>query len=260
MARSIGKVTINFGLVSIPVKLYASGDGSSRIGFNLMSPKGNRLKQQYIDVHDGDKVIPHGDQLKGYEFAKGQYVTFTQAEIKSLQEQPDPVISIASFAPNDIPVQHLDKAYYLAPEKGGEKAYELLRSAMQDMGVVGLTKHISHGKQHLAMIVAAPEGLILQHLLYNDEVVKFSTVHEPAPVKIMPMELAMAKQLITMAMVDKADLSTQVDEVKQRVELAIQAKIEGKLLAAPEPAPAKPVIVDLMAALKASIEKGSPTR
>ena len=256
MARSIGKVTISFGLVSIPTKLYSSGDPSSRISFNLLSPKGNRLKQQYIDPTDGS-IVPHAEQLKGYEYAKGQYVSFTRAEIKALQEPASPVVPILSFVPDRIPLAHQEKVYYLMPEKGAERAYELLRQTLLSSGRVGLTKHSSHGKQHIAAIRASDECLILQHLLYVDEVKPFSEVGPLPAVKLLPQEMQLARQLVDSISTDTIDLSFHADEVKERLEAAIAAKIEGRDIPVQQASEGPDATQDLLSALQQSLGKAA---
>jgi DNA end-binding protein Ku len=252
MARSIGKLTLSFGLVSIPTKVYSTGDAASRIAFNLLSPKGNRLKQQYIDPTDGT-IVPHAEQLKGYEFAKGQYVTFTQDELKAIQEPKDPVAAIASFVPDRIPIVNSETCYYLVPEKGAERAYELLRAAMLRGSRVALTKHCTRGKQHLACIRATERGLILHHLKYADEVVQFEDVYAPAPVRVTDAELAMAQRLIEACSTDQLDLSCHTDSVRERLQAAIDAKVAGQELPATDNDAPRPATMDLMEALKRSL-------
>lgn len=251
MRRSMGRVIINFGLVSIPTKLYSSVDASTRVSFNLMSPKGERLKQQYIDP--AGNVVEHSKMLKGYAYEKDRYVTFTQDEIRALQEQSSPAISIASFAPDAIPPAYVEKTYYLAPEGGAEKAYELLRTAMLASNKVGVTKHCSHGKQHLAIIRAAETGLMLQHLHYSNEVIDFKEVYQPSNVKVQPAELKMAQMLIESTSVDAVDLSEQRDEVKDRLEAAIAAKVAGKEIDPPKEEEEPSATQDLLAALERSL-------
>src|SRR4051812_2883961 len=127
MARAIAAGTISFGLVSIPVKLYSATQASAGISFHLLHEKcGSRVKQQYICPRDNE-MVSRDQMVKGYEFAKDQYVTFTADELKSLEEKATQTIDISEFVPLDkIDPVYFDKAYYLGPEKGGEKAYQLL--------------------------------------------------------------------------------------------------------------------------------------
>src|SRR5262249_19197741 len=135
MARAIAGGTISFGLVSIPVKLYAATQAGTGISFNLLhSACGTRLKQQYICPNE-NVVVPREDMVKGYEFAKDQYVTFTTEELKAMEEKATQTIDISEFVPLErVDPVYFDKAYYLGPEKGGDKAYRLLGQAMLESG------------------------------------------------------------------------------------------------------------------------------
>jgi len=197
MARAIATGTISFGLVSIPVKLYSATQASAAISFNLLHGKcGSRLKQQYICPRDNE-LVGRDQMVKGYEFAKDQYVTFTTEELKSLEEKATQTIEIAEFVPIDkIDPVYFDKAYYLGAEKGGEKAYRLLSEAMRETGRVGLARYAARGKQYLVLLrPSADGGLVMQQLLYADEVRPFSDV-PMNDAEVREAELKLAKQLI----------------------------------------------------------------
>src|ERR1700730_3636925 len=151
-ARSIGSLTLSFGLVSIPVKLYSATESSSSISFNLLHKDcGSRLKQQYIWQKD-NQIVSRDQMIKGYEFAKDQYVTFSPEELKELEENSSEAIEIAEFVPAArIDSLYFDKPYFLGAEKGGEKAYRLLARAMSESGRVGLARYAARGKQYLVM-------------------------------------------------------------------------------------------------------------
>src|SRR5499427_11024745 len=172
-ARAISTGSISFGLVSIPVKLYSTNQPAAGISFNLLHKKCNtRLKQQYICPTDNE-IVSRDDMVKGYEFAKDQYVTFTPEELKSLEEKATGSIDIAEFVPlAAIDPVYFDRPYYLGPEKGGDKAYLLLAEAMRETGRAALARYAARGKQYLVMLRPAADGraLILQELLYSDEV------------------------------------------------------------------------------------------
>src|SRR5688572_27622500 len=127
-ARSIATGTISFGLVTVPIRLYSAAESSSAVSFNLLHGKcGSRLKQQYICPKD-EEIVPRDQMVKGYEFAKEQYVTFTDEEIKAMAEEANRAIEITEFVPlSSVNPIYFDGGYYLGPEKGGEKAYKLLR-------------------------------------------------------------------------------------------------------------------------------------
>src|SRR5216117_3071487 len=131
-ARSIASLTISFGMVSIPVKLYSATEASKAISFNLLHKDcGSRLKQQYLCAKE-EVVVPREDMVKGYEFAKDQYVIFTPEELKALEEVGTHTAEITEFVPiENVDPVYFDKAYYLGPDKRGEKAYALLAKALR---------------------------------------------------------------------------------------------------------------------------------
>jgi DNA end-binding protein Ku len=256
-ARSIGSGTISFGLVSIPVKLYSATQPKAGLSFNLLHAKdGSRLKQQYLCVKD-DEIVPRDQMIKGYEFAKDRYVTFTEEELKALEEKGSGGIEISEFLPVDrIDPTYFDKTYYLGPDKGGDKAYRLLSEALQKTGRIALARYAARGKQHLVMVRPHDGGLVLQQLLYSDEVRSFSDVpHETPAVK--DAELKLAIQLIEQGATEKFKPENYKDEWIQRTQELIQKKVDGEEISlAPEPASGGQII-DLMEALKASLS-GKP--
>ena len=258
-ARSIASGTISFGLVSIPVKLYSATQASSAVSFNLLHDKcSGRLKQQYICPRDDNEVVDRDHMIKGYEIAKDRYVTFTPEELKALEEKATQQIEITEFVPTEkIDPVYFDKPYYLGPEKGADRAYKLLAEAMRQTGRTALARYAARGKQYLVQLrPLLPEqggGLVLQQLMYADEVRPFSEVplEETAPVK--EQELLLAKQIIAQIAVDEFRPEKYEDEVKKRVQEQIQRKSEGQAidLTAPEAPPTQ--VIDLMEALKASL-------
>ena len=165
-ARPIAAGTISFGLVSIPVKLYAASDASAGVSFNMLHAKdAARLKQQYICTKDGE-IVPRDQMVKGYEFAKDQYVTFTPEELKALEEQSTQSIEVVEFVPIDkVDPVYFDKTYYVGPDKGGAKAYALLSKVMQETGRVALARYAARGKQYLVMLRPLDDGIVMQQLL-----------------------------------------------------------------------------------------------
>jgi DNA end-binding protein Ku len=190
--------------------------------------------------------------VKGYEFSKDQYVSFTAEELKAMEEQAQKAIEITEFVPaSAVDPVFFDKAYYLGPEKGGEKAYKLLVEAMRQTGKTALAKWAARGKQYLVMIRPAKGGLVLQQLMYADEVRPISEV-PVGDAEIKEGELKLAVQLIEQIATDEFRPENYEDEVKKRYHEAIQKKIEGQeITAAPEQPKAQ--IIDLMEALKASL-------
>jgi len=170
-ARSIASLTISFGLVAIPVKLYSATVSSERISFNLLRQKdGSRVKQQYIAVNDG-KPVERSEMVNGYEFAKDQYVMFSPEELKALEDATTHSIDIGQFVPLDsVDPVYFDGTYYLAPDKGGAKPYTLLATALRKAGQCAVGRWISRGKEHIVIIRALEDGLAMHQLHFKAEV------------------------------------------------------------------------------------------
>jgi len=259
-ARSIASLTISFGLVAIPVKLYSATVSSERISFNLLRQKdGSRVKQQYIAVNDG-KPVERSEMVKGYEFAKDQYVMFSAEELKTLEDATTHSIDIGQFVPlASVDPVYFDGTYYLAPDKGGAKPYSLLATALQKTGQCAVGRWISRGKEHIVVIRPFDDGLAMHQLHFQAEVRALKDLGvEPAAVS--EPELKLARQLIDHLAAKRFDPNEYVDEHKARVEAAIRRKGEGKEVTLAE----GPVsnkggnVIDLMEALRASIDaKGS---
>src|SRR5438045_244756 len=134
-AHPLGSATRSFGLVSVPIKLFSTGESSAAISFNWLHKKdGARLKQQYVCSKDGDKV-EKDEMVKGYEFTKGQYVIFTPEELKALEEKSTNTVEITEFVPADqVDRKYVEKSYFLGPDKGGDRAYRLLAEALKRKG------------------------------------------------------------------------------------------------------------------------------
>ena len=262
MARAIAGATISFGLVSIPVKLFAATQASASVSFNLLHKKcSTRLKQQYICPTDNE-IVSRDDMVKGYEFAKDQYVTFTPEELKSLEEKATGSIDIAEFVPlAAIDPVYFDRPYYLGPEKGGDKAYLLLAEAMRDSGRAALARYAARGKQYLVMLRPSTDGraLVLQQLLYADEVRSLADVPLPDG-EVREAELKLAKQLIDQIARETFDPTQYRDEVRDRIQADIERKVQGQDITEAEPAAEPARVIDLMAALKASLGKAKTER
>ena len=259
-ARALSTATISFGLVSIPVKLYTTGESRSAVSFNMLHQCGTRLKQQYWCPKD-ERVVPREEIVKGYEFAKGQYVTFTDEELKALEAEASHLIEIREFIPAPlVDAVYFEKAYYLGPDKGGDKPYKLLADAMRETERVALASYAARGKQYLVLLRPFEDGLLMQQLRYADEVRSFSEV-ERGDASPNEKELALARKLIEQISSDEFHPETYEDEVKKRVEEVIARKVEGEEVTyaeAPEP---QAKVIDLMEALKASLEsKGGSER
>jgi DNA end-binding protein Ku len=254
-ARSIASLTVSFGLVSIPVKLYSATEASKAISFNMLHKAcGSRLKQQYLCIKE-EVQVGREDIVKGYEFAKDQYVMFTPEELKAMEEVGTHTADITEFVPIDsVDPVFFDKAYYLAPDKGGAKPYALLARALRESKRCALGRWAARGKQYIVMIRPADDGLVMQQLLYAAEVRSMKDIDIPKT-EVRDAELKLAQQLIEQQAVDKFDPGAYKDEVRERIEAAVQKKVEGQeITMADAPQPAAQVI-DLMEALRASLDK-----
>ncbi len=255
-ARSIASLSLSFGLVSIPVKVYSATESSGSVSFNLLHNCGSRLKQQYVCIKEG-VVVERADMIKGYEFDKDRYVTFTPAELKALEESARHTIDIISFIPQSaVDPIYYDKAYYLAPDKRGGKPYGLLIEAMRESGRCALARWVWKGKQLVVQVRPGADGLILQQLLYADEVRSMKEL-EIEKAEITKPELQLALQLIDQISADSYDASDYRDDEKQRVLAAIDEKIAGKdiVVTDPQAEPSGGQIIDLTEALRASLRK-----
>ena len=253
-ARAIGSATISFGLVSIPVKLYTATDSGSAISFNLLHEKcGSRLKQHYVCPKDGETVA-RDQMVKGFEFSKGQYVTFTADELKALDAVATNQIEISAFVPvSKVDPVYYDKAWFLGPDKGGDKAYQLLSRTMRDTGRAALATHAARGKQYLVMLRPIDTGIVLQQLRYADEVRSFHDV-PLATFDVKDAELALARQIVEQIAVDEFHPESFHDEVRDRIREQIQRKVEGQEIQAEPVEAGTGQIIDLMEALKASLK------
>ena len=255
-ARSIGSLTIAFGLVSIPAKMFSATEASKAISFNMLHKDcGSRLKQQYLCLKE-EIPVAREDIVKGYEFAKDQYVMFTPEELKALEEAGTQTAEITEFVPIEaIDPVYFDKAYYLAPDKGGAKPYALLTRALRESGRCAVGRYAARGKQYIVMLRPIEGGLVMQQLLYAAEVRSISDIEIPQT-EVKDVELKLAQQLIEQQASDTFDPTVYTDEVRARVEAAVQKKVEGQeitMAEAPETGGAQ--VIDLMEALRASLNK-----
>ncbi len=262
-ARPIASGTISFGLVSIPVKLYPATQPSAGVSFNLLHAKdGSRLKQQYVCAQEGVKV-EREEMVKGYEFQKDRYVTFTAEELKALEEVASQTIEIAEFVPAaKIDPLYFDKPYFVGPDKGGAKAYRLLAEALSRSGKAALGRYAARGKQYLVLIRPAERRLVMQQLLYPDEVRSFADVPvDEAELKEPEVQLAL--QLVEQTASDEFHPEKYQDGVRRRVLEAIDRKVAGQEFALAPAEEPRAQVIDLMEALKASLAaapaKAGPT-
>ncbi len=251
--RSMASATISFGLVSIPVRLYSATQPSAGLSFNLLHKKcGTRVKQQYVCPTDGEKV-ERDDIVKGYEFAKDQYVTFSPEELKALEETSSQAIEIAEFVPlAQVDPVFFDKPYYLGPDRGGAKAYRLLAEAMTRSGKAALARDAARGKQYLVLLRPSGGRLVMQQLLHSDEVRSFSDV-EVEEAELKEPEVQLALKLVEQTASEAFHPEAYPDEVRARTLALIEQKVQGKEIQLTPPEAPRAQVIDLMEALKASL-------
>jgi DNA end-binding protein Ku len=254
-ARPIGTANISFGLVSIPVKLFTTAEAGTQISFNWLHGCGSRVKQQYWCPKD-ERIVQRDELVKGYEFAKGQYVKFTPEELKAMEEAGSETIDIAEFLPLEkVDPLYFEKTYYLGPDKGGDKPYRLLAEAMKKTARAAIASWSARGKQYLVLIRPFEDGLVLQQLRYADEIKSFADV-ERGEAAVKPAELQLAVQLVEQISADEFHPEHYHDTVRERVASAIQQKVDGAETISIESEPAAQAqIIDLVEALKASLDE-----
>ncbi|MBI1798013.1 MAG: Ku protein [Candidatus Eisenbacteria bacterium] len=254
-SHSIGSGTISFGLVSIPVKMFSAAS-SGGVAFNQIHQKcGGRIRQQLI-CPTCNEVVERSALVKGFEFAKDQYVQFTEDELKTLEGEASRMIDIAEFVPlAQVDPIYFEKTYYLGPDKGGEKAYKLLAEAMEQAGRVALAKFVMRGKENLVLIRPAQDGLMLHTMYFADEVRDFGEVDRGEDAKLKPGELELAQRLLRELTAEKFEPEKYADEYRGRVLAVVESKVEGKEVTSLAPEKQRTQVIDLMDALKQSLGK-----
>jgi DNA end-binding protein Ku len=251
--RSLGSGTISFGLVAIPVKLYTAASSESP-SFNLLHAKcGSRIRQQRL-CPVCNEVVERDELVRGYEFAKDQYVRITDEELKALEGEASKAIEIAEFVPlSTVDPVYFEKSYYLGPDKGGDKPYRLLAEAMAQAGKVALAKFVMRGRENLVVLRSAQNGLMLHAMYFADEVRDFGEIEKGESAKISSAETGLAMRLIDELSNDEFKPEQYEDEYRQRVLTLVNSKAEGKEITVAEPVPQRAQVIDLMAALKESL-------
>ncbi len=251
--RSIATGTISFGLVSIPVKLFAATEASAGISFNLLHQKcGSRVKQQYVCPQDNE-IVPRDAMVKGYEFQKDKYVTFSAEELKALEQTATQAIEIAEFVPAErVDAVFYEKTYYLGPDRGGAKAYRLLAEALRRAAKAAVARYAARGKQYLVLLRPVSGRLVMQQLFHADEVRKVEEIPiDEAELKEPEVQLAL--QLLEQTATDAFHPEAYKDEVKERTLALIDRKIQGQEIALAPAEEPRAQVIDLMEALKASL-------
>ena len=253
-ARSIGTATISFGLVSVPVNIYSASESKASVSFNMLHKKcGTRLKQQYICPKDDNEVVTREDTVKGYEFAKDQYVILTPEELKALEEKATSTIDVVEFVPlAGVDREYMEKVYYLGPDKGGDRAYRLLAAALKQSGKAALGQYAARGQQHLVLLRPLNGVLVMEQLHYADEVRPTTEVTIPAG-EVKDAELKLAMQLIDQTSNEEFQPTKYKDTVRERTLETIQRKIDGQDITGEAAPTSDTKMLDLMEALKASL-------
>ena len=254
MPRAMASAQVAFGLVSIPVKLFSAAESSERISFNMIHKDCGSRIQQHLFCPKDERTIDRSEVVKGYEFSKGQYVLFTEDELKALEEKATQSIEIAEFIPREaIDPIYFSKAYYLAPDKGGDRAYTLLSKALVETGRWALAKYAARGKQYLVILRPLGKGMVLQQLYYPNEIRAMEELDLGEAI-VKDNELKMAVQLAEMGANDEFQPENYRDEVSERIRALITQKIEdGKEITNTEVAEPRAQVIDLMEALRASL-------
>lgn len=263
MARAIWSGSISFGLVNIPVKLYTAVSRKN-VSFNQIDRRtGSRIKQRRVSAADGTEV-PYEDIVKGYELPSGEYVTVTDEELAALDPEAVRTIDIEEFVDlADIDPIYYDAAYYLVPDATTAKPYKLLATAMEESQKVGIARFVMRTKQYVAAVRPKDGKLLLSTMVYDDEVVKpeeiggFDVLDK---VEVDEREVSMAEQLIA-SLSEKFDPSKYRDTYREAVLELIERKAAGEteIITAPA-APAAEKVIDLMAALEASVAAAKEAR
>jgi DNA end-binding protein Ku len=255
MARSIWKGSIAFGLVNIPVELYTA-TRDHRPKFRLLHAKDEEpVKYERVCQKEG-KPVAWEDLVKGYEYAKGQFVVLTKDDFKTAALEKTRTIDILDFVdPKEVDERYFETPYYLQAGKGSERAYVLLREAIRESEKIGIAKMILRDAQHLAAVEAIGDALVLTMMRFSDELVDLKEFNFPKKADVRPAEMKMAQQLIGNLVSDwKPDKYT--DEYKENLLRVINAKVKGKKpkLIDEDRTPKQAEVVDLMARLRASLE------
>jgi len=262
-ARAVLSGTISFGLVSIPVKFFTAAS-SEQVSFNMLHKKcGGRLKMQFVCPTDNNEVVERSETVKGYEYSKGQYVQFTEEELKALEAERGGSIEITEFVPvTSVDFLQVEKSYYLGPDKGGDKAYRLLGEAMTAKGRVAVGRWSARGKEQVVLVCPyGKDGLVIHQLYYSNEMRAFSEIDTGATFTFSEKEHELAGKLIDELGTDSFDATKYTDSFSERVKAAVDQKVAGQEITIAPEAP-KAQIIDLFEALKKSLadvqEKGGP--
>ena len=255
MPRSIWSGAISFGLVNVPVKLYSAVSRKTVRFHQLNEQTGHRIAQKRVDSSTGDEVA-YDDIVKGYELTKDSYVVIKPEELEALDPEKSRTIDIEDFVDlSEIDPIYYDHPYYLVPDKGAAKAYGLLLGAMEQAGKVAIARVVLRSKEQLVAIRPAGELLMMETMLFHDEVVppgELEELPESKDLKATDRELTMAQQLID-SLTSDFEPDRYHDEYREKVLELVERKAQGEEIATQPEAPEPAKVPDLMAALEASL-------
>jgi DNA end-binding protein Ku len=263
VARAMWKGAIQFGLVTIPVKLYLATESDYTIRFNMLHAKDLSRIQMKTWCPVEDEPISRAETVKGYEYAPGEYVVITDEDLEKVPLKTVRSIEIEQFTKTDDDdgnTRFVKQAYFLEPDKIGRKPFYLLRSVLQDEGLTAICKVVIKDREALASMDPFGDTMLLTTLHWPDEIRATSELDLPdEDYAFKPAELAMAKQLVS-AMTAEFDATAYKDEYRDALMQVIESKIEGHEVRAPEPVEEGGKLVDLMAALEASVDAAKAAR
>jgi DNA end-binding protein Ku len=258
--RSIWKGAISFGLVTIPVKLYSATEQKDVSFHQVRRSDGSRIRYKRVAEADGEEV-PYGEIAKGYELANGETVVLTDEDFADLPLTTSRAIDVLQFVPlEQVDPIFFEKTYYIEPDKTGAKPYVLLRDALEESGKVALVKIALRNRESLGTLRVRDGVFVLETMLWPDEVRKPDFGFLDEDIEVRPQELAMAGSLIDTLSGD-FDPGQFTDSYREALQEVIEAKIAGHEVKQPEQAqPTAGTVVDLMAALRASVEAAKAGR
>jgi len=259
--RAMWKGSVSFGLVSIPIHLYAATENKNVSLRQVHEADGGRIQYKRFCTVDG-KEVPYAEIAKGYELSDGEMVVITDADLAELPLSSSRTIDVLEFVPlESIDPINFDKSYYLEPQKAATKPYVLLRDALHKSGQVAIAKVALRQREALAVLRVVSDVLVMTTMLWPDEVrvPDFAFLQEDPP-QVRPQELTMAGSLIDSLAEPVFEPDKYEDSYREALDSLIQAKIDGKDTTRPVVAGGKAEVVDLMSALQASVSAAKKTR
>ena len=260
MAHAIWSGSINFGLVTIPVKLFTAVR-ANELSFNMLHAKDEgRIKYERVCSVDG-KPVPWDEIVKGYEYEKGEYVIITDDDFKKVNPEATQSVEILEFVDlAKIDPMYFDKPYYLEPTKQGRHAYALLREALEKAGKVAIARVVIRTKETIAAVKPSGNALVLELMHWADELVEQSDLDFPGDMNLPEPEMKMAKMLIDSMSVDEFEPDKFTNRYHDEMMAMIEARAAGKELPAPKKAPARSKVVNLMDVLQQSLQESKKAR